>query len=88
VAQSRRRAKNPVVVDLRGNVAPAANPAVNTLGDAFYYTVVPLSTVGVGDILAVTAPTRHTAKPVGTSSIGSTMRTTKSGGMRGTVGYQ
>jgi len=32
----------------------AANPAVNTFGDAFYYTVVTLSTVGFGDILPVT----------------------------------
>jgi voltage-gated potassium channel len=32
----------------------AANPNVNTFGDAFYYTVVTLSTVGFGDILPVT----------------------------------
>ncbi|WP_458205638.1 ion transporter [Haladaptatus sp. NG-SE-30] len=36
----------------------AANPAVNTFGDAFYYTVVTLSTVGFGDILPVTAAGR------------------------------
>jgi voltage-gated potassium channel len=32
-----------------------ANPDVNTFGDAFYYTVVTLSTVGFGDILPVTS---------------------------------
>jgi voltage-gated potassium channel len=32
----------------------AANPDVSTFGDAFYYTVVTLSTVGFGDILPVT----------------------------------
>jgi len=32
----------------------AANPAVATFGDAFYYTVVTLSTVGFGDVLPVT----------------------------------
>ncbi|GGM69105.1 voltage-gated potassium channel [Halarchaeum rubridurum] len=32
----------------------AANPAVGTFGDAFYYTVVTLSTVGFGDVLPVT----------------------------------
>ena len=31
-----------------------ANPAVETFGDAFYYTVVTLSTVGFGDILPTT----------------------------------
>ncbi len=31
-----------------------ANPAVNNFGDAFYYTVVTLTTVGFGDILPVT----------------------------------
>ncbi|WP_458189322.1 ion transporter [Haladaptatus sp. NG-WS-4] len=36
----------------------AANPAVDTFGDAFYYTVVTLSTVGFGDILPVTAAGR------------------------------
>lgn len=34
------------------------NPAVNTFGDAFYYTVVTLSTVGFGDILPMTAAGR------------------------------
>jgi voltage-gated potassium channel len=33
----------------------AANPNVSTFGDAFYYTVVTLSTVGFGDVLPVTA---------------------------------
>jgi len=33
----------------------AANPAVATFGDAFYYVVVALSTVGFGDIVPVTA---------------------------------
>jgi voltage-gated potassium channel len=32
----------------------AVNPDVNTFGDAFYYTVVTLSTVGFGDILPTT----------------------------------
>ena len=32
----------------------AANPAVGNFGDAFYYTVVTLSTVGFGDITPVT----------------------------------
>ncbi|MFB6078423.1 MAG: potassium channel family protein [Halarchaeum sp.] len=32
----------------------AANPDVSTFGDAFYYTVVTLSTVGFGDVLPVT----------------------------------
>jgi voltage-gated potassium channel len=36
----------------------AANPDVDTFGDAFYYTVVTLSTVGFGDILPVTAAGR------------------------------
>jgi voltage-gated potassium channel len=35
-----------------------ANPGVNTFGDAFYYTVVTLSTVGFGDILPVTTAGR------------------------------
>ena len=35
-----------------------ANPGVSTFGDAFYYTVVTLSTVGFGDILPVTAAGR------------------------------
>jgi len=35
-----------------------ANPNVNTFGDAFYYTVVTLSTVGFGDILPVTTTGR------------------------------
>ena len=34
------------------------NPRVDTFGDAFYYTVVTLSTVGFGDILPVTAAGR------------------------------
>ena len=36
------------------NVEHAANPDVNTFGDAFYFTVVTLSTVGFGDVLPVT----------------------------------
>jgi voltage-gated potassium channel len=36
----------------------AVNPDVNTFGDAFYYTVVTLSTVGFGDILPTTAAGR------------------------------
>ncbi len=35
-------------------VEHAANPDVNTFGDAFYFTVVTLSTVGFGDVLPVT----------------------------------
>jgi voltage-gated potassium channel len=35
-------------------VEHAVNPDVDTFGDAFYYTVVTLSTVGFGDILPVT----------------------------------
>jgi len=34
------------------------NPGVNTFGDAFYYTVVTLSTVGFGDVLPVTTAGR------------------------------
>jgi voltage-gated potassium channel len=33
----------------------AANPAVSNFGDAFYYTVVAVTTVGFGDIIPVTA---------------------------------
>ena len=40
------------------SVEHAANPAVRTFGDAFYYTVVTLSTVGFGDVLPVTAAGR------------------------------
>jgi voltage-gated potassium channel len=36
----------------------AANPGVSTFGDAFYYTVVTLSTVGFGDVVPVTAAGR------------------------------
>jgi len=36
----------------------AANPNVGTFGDAFYYVVVTLSTVGFGDILPVTTTGR------------------------------
>jgi voltage-gated potassium channel len=36
----------------------AANPDVRTFGDAFYYTVVTLSTVGFGDVVPVTAAGR------------------------------
>jgi voltage-gated potassium channel len=36
----------------------AANPDVATFGDAFYYAVVTLSTVGFGDVLPVTAAGR------------------------------
>ena len=36
----------------------AANPDVNSFGDAFYYMIVTLSTVGFGDILPVTAAGR------------------------------
>jgi voltage-gated potassium channel len=36
------------------SVETAANPDVATFGDAFYYTVVTVSTVGFGDILPVT----------------------------------
>jgi voltage-gated potassium channel len=40
------------------SVEHAVNPNVDTFGDAFYYTVVTLSTVGFGDILPVTAAGR------------------------------
>jgi voltage-gated potassium channel len=36
------------------SVEHVANPEVNNFGDAFYYTVVSLSTVGFGDIVPVT----------------------------------
>jgi voltage-gated potassium channel len=36
------------------SVEHTTNPAVSTFGDAFYYTVVTLSTVGFGDILPMT----------------------------------
>lgn len=35
-------------------VEHAANPAIDTFGDAFYFTVVALSTVGFGDVTPVT----------------------------------
>ncbi len=40
------------------SVEHAANPAVDTFGDAFYYVVVALSTVGFGDIVPVTTAGR------------------------------
>jgi voltage-gated potassium channel len=40
------------------SVENEVNPAVGTFGDAFYYTVVTLSTVGFGDILPTTAAGR------------------------------
>ena len=40
------------------SVEYGANPAVNTFGDAFYYTVVALTTVGFGDITPVTTAGR------------------------------
>ena len=40
------------------SVEDRVNPAVDTFGDAFYFTVVTLSTVGFGDILPVTAAGR------------------------------
>jgi voltage-gated potassium channel len=40
------------------SVEHRVNPDVATLGDAFYYTVVTLSTVGFGDILPATAAGR------------------------------
>ena len=40
------------------SVEHSVNPNVDTFGDAFYYTVVTLSTVGFGDILPVTAAGR------------------------------
>ena len=39
-------------------VEHAANPDVDTFGDAFYFTVVALSTVGFGDIIPVTGAGR------------------------------
>jgi voltage-gated potassium channel len=36
------------------SVEHGVNPAVSNFGDAFYYTVVTLSTVGFGDVLPVT----------------------------------
>jgi voltage-gated potassium channel len=40
------------------SVEHAANPGVDTFGDAFYYMVVTLSTVGFGDVLPTTAAGR------------------------------
>jgi voltage-gated potassium channel len=40
------------------SVEQAANPAVDTFGDAFYYIVVTVSTVGFGDIIPVTVAGR------------------------------
>ena len=36
----------------------AVNPEIETFGDAFYYVVVALSTVGFGDVVPVTTPGR------------------------------
>ena len=40
------------------HVEHAANPAIGTFGDAFYFSVVSLTTVGFGDITPVTQPGR------------------------------
>jgi voltage-gated potassium channel len=40
------------------SVESGANPGIETFGDAFYYTVVTLSTVGFGDIVPATAAGR------------------------------
>lgn len=40
------------------SVERAVNPGVSTFGDAFYYTVVALTTVGFGDIVSMTAAGR------------------------------
>ncbi|MEF8775776.1 MAG: ion transporter [Haloarculaceae archaeon] len=39
-------------------VEVGANPDIDTFGDAFYYTVVAITTVGFGDILPTTLPGR------------------------------